>query len=379
LASGVLVGLVLVLVTVLNHWLVIPALGGMVNKDFMSVWGGARALILGLDPYDPQVWPDFRAQFGSFWFPDPTCPFPAWTLIFFIPLALFPIQVAGAIWMTISEVGVIVSIPIMLKAAGAERDGVVRIGMVLGAIASRSFLAGLFNGQMVSILVPVVAGAMLLYSRGRSFWFGVLLALLVTKPNLFPLFYVALALLMLLRRDWAAIGGLAAGGVALLGVSWIISPGWLFRWLRVGADKTIRFFSTPTLWGMSFDVIGGELWIPVAIAASALVGLATLVVVARWRDHWLPALGLALSASLLTTPYLRAYDHVLLLLPAMTAAVIGWRDRWWRLGTWLVVAWVIPWAMLGFAYAYGSGQWSALAAVAVIVYLAIGYGRARRV
>ena len=379
LASGVLVGLVLVLVTVLNYRLAVTVLGGMVNKDFMSVWGGARALLLGLDPYDPQVWPELRAQFGSTWFPDPTCPFPAWTLMFFLPLALLPIAVAGAIWMTISEISLVISIPWFLKAAGADRDAVLRIGMVLGAIAARPFLAALINGQMIPVLVPVLAGAVLLYSRGRSFWFGFLLALLITKPNLFPLFYVGLALLLLSRRDWAAIGGLAAGGTTLLGLSWIVSPGWLFRWLRVGTDKTIRFFSVPTLWGVSFDLLGGDLWIPVAIFASALVVVVTLVLVVRWREDWLPALALALGASLLTTPYLRAYDHILLLLPAVTAAVIGWRGRWQRLFPWLGLVLVLPWMFFGFAVAYGSDQWSALVTVATIGYLFIGYGRARRV
>lgn len=378
LALSLLIGLALVLVTYLNHGLVITVMDGMVNTDFMSVWGGARALMVGLDPYDVEVWPALRSQHGSTWFPDPTCPFPAWTLMFFAPLALLPISVAGAIWLTVSEISLVISIPMLLKATGSNEDGVVRIGLMLGAMASRPFLASLFNGQMVPVLLPVLAGAALLYSRGHRFWFGFLLASLITKPNLFPFFFVALGLLLLLRHDWRAIGGLAAGGAALIGVSWLISPGWLFRWIRVGTDKTVRFSSTPTLWGVVSDIAAGERWMPAAIVASVLVGLAALALMVHWRDRWVPALGLVLSVSLLTTPYLRAYDHVLLLLPAVTAAVSGWDRRWPRLGSWLGVSLVFPWALRGLAATYGSDQWSALVPVAVVIYLIVAHWREQR-
>lgn len=378
LALSLLVGLALVLITYLNHGLVITVMEGMVNTDFMSVWGGARALMVGLDPYDVEAWPALRSQYGSTWFPDPTCPFPAWALMFFVPLALLPISVAGAIWLTVSEISLVVSIPMLLKATGSNEDSVVRIGLVLGAMASRPFLASLFNGQMVPVLLPVLAGAVLLYSRGHRFWFGFLLASLITKPNLFPFFFVALGLLLLLRRDWRAIGGLAAGGAALTGVSWVMSPGWLFRWLRVGTDMTANVTVTPTLWGAAFDIAAGEWWMPASIAASILAGLAALALMVHWRDQWLHALGLILSVSLLTTPYLRAYDHVLLLLPTVTAAVSGWDRRWPRLGSWLGVGLVFPWILRGFAAAYGSDQWSALVPMAVVVYLVVARWRERR-
>ncbi len=369
IASAVLLGLAFLLVTVLNYHIVVTVLGGMVNKDFMSVWTGGKALVLGLDPYDPEVWPVLRTQYGSTWFPDPTCPFPLWTLMFFVPLSLLPLPVAGAIWTTVCEVSLVVSIPLLLGATRSNQSATVRVVMLLGALAFRPFIASLVNGQMVPVLLPVLAGSAYLYSRGQSFWSGVLMSLLITKPNLFPLFFIALGLLLLVRKDWSGLGGLAAGGGALLVTSWIISPGWLFRWLRVGVDKTTRVFGTPTLWGLSYELVGGTLWTPVAAGVAILLSLLTLVLVFRWRKEWLSALGLALCASLLVTPYMRAYDHILLLLPAVTAAMYGQNRRPSKLAIWLGIIVVLPWVLFGIAIARGFDQWSVLVTIVTVIYL----------
>ncbi|MFW6068748.1 MAG: hypothetical protein ACOC9E_04110, partial [Chloroflexota bacterium] len=46
------------------------------NKDFMSLWSGATAVLQGLNPYDEAVWTPLRAAYGSSWMPDPRAPFP---------------------------------------------------------------------------------------------------------------------------------------------------------------------------------------------------------------------------------------------------------------------------------------------------------------
>jgi len=289
--------------------------------------------------------------------------------MFFVPLSLLPLPVAGAIWTTVCEVSLVVSIPLLLGATRSNQSATVRVVMLLGALAFRPFIASLVNGQMVPVLLPILAGSAYLYSRGQSFWSGVLMSLLITKPNLFPLFFIALGLLLLVRKDWSGLGGLAAGGGALLVTSWIISPGWLFRWLRVGVDKTTRVFGTPTLWGLSYELVGGTLWTPVAAGVAILLSLLTLVLVFRWRKEWLSALGLALCASLLVTPYMLAYDQILLLLPAVTAAVYGQNRRPSKLAIWLGIIVILPWVLFLLAIAHGFDQWSALVTIVTVIYL----------
>src|SRR5690606_26554032 len=73
------------------------------NKDFMSLWSGATAILQGLNPYDEAVWEPLRAAYGSSWMPDPRAPFPLWTFLFLTPFALLPIPVAAAVWLTVQE------------------------------------------------------------------------------------------------------------------------------------------------------------------------------------------------------------------------------------------------------------------------------------
>ncbi len=55
------------------------------NKDFMSLWTGGKAVLLGLDPYHPSVWQSLRATYGSVWMPDARAPFPLWTFLLMTP------------------------------------------------------------------------------------------------------------------------------------------------------------------------------------------------------------------------------------------------------------------------------------------------------
>ena len=63
------------------------------NRDFMSLYAGGKAILRGLDPYDPAVWSPLRAELGSTWMPDDRTPFPLWL----IPRR----RIAPCLWWTI--------------------------------------------------------------------------------------------------------------------------------------------------------------------------------------------------------------------------------------------------------------------------------------
>ncbi|MGD1995831.1 MAG: glycosyltransferase family 87 protein [Anaerolineae bacterium] len=352
-----------------NYWLVMTTLEGMANSDFMSLYAGGRSLVLNQDPYNPGAWAALRARFGSRWFPDPTCPFPLWTLIFFAPLSLLPLPVAASVWITICELGLVASVFLLLALTRREGSPVLTCVALFGALVSRPFLASLINGQVVPAFLPILAGAAWLYSRGRSLLFGVLLSLLITKPNLFILFFPAVALLLFARRDWNALAGLALGAGLLLFSSWAISPGWPYRWVRVIGDKAFRFSGTPTLWGLAYVLFGDVLWAPAAVAGVVLLSSITMILVLRWQDDWLAAMGLTLCASLLTAHYLRAYDHTLIIVPMIVGLGYGRDHLLTRVSIWLGVILALPWLLFRVAQVRGFDQWSALVPVAAMVYL----------
>ncbi len=56
------------------------------NRDFMSLFAWGKAILRGLDPYDPAVWNPLWAELGSIWMPNDRTPFPLWTLLLVVVL-----------------------------------------------------------------------------------------------------------------------------------------------------------------------------------------------------------------------------------------------------------------------------------------------------
>jgi hypothetical protein len=65
------------------------------SNDFSGVWAGARAVVLGIDPYDPARWRDATIGFGS-QAPDTAVYgyFP-WVLLVLAPFGLLSVETAG--------------------------------------------------------------------------------------------------------------------------------------------------------------------------------------------------------------------------------------------------------------------------------------------
>ena len=89
------------------------------------------------------------------------------------------------------------------------------------ALMSLPVFDSFVSGQDVALLLPVVAGAVLLFRRGNSLAAGALLSLGAMKPHLLAL----VPLVLLARRDWAALRGFLAGGLGLALISCALE-GW---------------------------------------------------------------------------------------------------------------------------------------------------------
>jgi len=80
------------------------------------------------------------------------------------------------------------------------------------AILAPATISVLANVQDTPLLLAVAASSVLLFRRGRHFLGGVVLSLCAVKFHLFLLIPV----LLLLRRRWRALAGMATGGASLL-------------------------------------------------------------------------------------------------------------------------------------------------------------------
>ncbi len=377
--SVFLLGVVFLIVLFFNHWFGAGLMGNMADRDFAHLATGVKALVLGLDPYDPRTWPDLRRSFGGTVIQDPACNYPLWVLVLFAPLALFPFSLAVPLWMTASEFALVVSVGLLAVATDFRRSRWLTFSALLGSLLFRPFVVSLTSGQMLPFLLLVVAAASFAYVRGQSFWSGFLLGLVIAKPHLFILFLPAVGLLFLTRRDWRALGGLLVSIMALFITSWLIRPGWLWPWLGARAKAGLTF-GTPTLWGLAFDVVGPEHWILAGALTAVLVSGLTLFLIVRRSGDPAFGIGLAVCGSLLVTPYLWNYDQLLLLVPALIAFGCMSGNPLPKIAMWFVVMFVIPWGLFCVANLRGFDPLSAFVTVVIMICLSItcrGRDRAR--
>ena len=360
-----------------NYTMLASKAGGMTRKDFMSLWSDGKALALGLNPYDEAVWRPLRANHGDTWLPDAICPFPAWTILFFVPLSLLPTQMAGALWMTISEIALIGGVFMLVRALNWHSSPRYWVWGLVGVMLFRPLFSAIANGQLVPVLFFLLALAFYTYQKGYYAVAGMLLALQITKPSLTLFLVPLLGLILLVRRDWRTLGGFVGGGLGLLAVSWIVLPGWLFQWLGTAKKAEIAGI-TPTAWGLAYDLIGDRYQTLVAIVSIALLCLVITAVIWRpRRDNLLFSLGIALGLSVFATPYLWAYEQLILLFPALVGLYWGTtsngakRQLW--VGGWLLVTFGLSWTLPWVAMLRGVDTWSALVTLGVTGYFVVAW------
>jgi hypothetical protein len=315
------------------------------NQDFMTFWAGGRAVLEGLDSYDPDIWFPLQARYGSVWNPNRINPYPLWTDIIIAPLALLKLDAAAAMWLALSEGALTVSLVLLVVSVQRVSLPVVPFLLMLAAaFASRWTLITLINGQMSLFLTLTITVFLVLMQHGKAFWAGGLLALIALKPSPFVVFVPLLALWLILHRRWAVVTGGAAGLVILAAGSWLVQPGWLTAWLAV-RDKLGVTSHTPTVWGLAFEIAGAEWWPLLGLALVIALTVAMGMVITTRRDLSLPDItALAIVVSLFTSPYAWPYENTLLFIP-LALLYCRIQHTWQALLAFVLLAAVLPWAV----------------------------------
>jgi hypothetical protein len=359
-----------------NHRMQVSVSGSMTGKDFMSLWTGAKAVVLGLNPYDVDTWGPLRTSCGSTWNPDPMSPWPLWTHLLLVPLSFVTPEMAGAIWMTICELSLVLGVSLLIRAAGWEEKSAL-YALSVGSSLFRPVFPAIFNGQVSPALFLILVAAYFLHRRGRPFIAGLLLSLELVKPNVTAILLFTVGVALLFRKDWRTLTGLAAGVAILLIFSWVMLPGWLFRWLFAAVTRKGGVAgAVPTVWGLAYEWIGAQLWPYSAVVIFGLLYSGLLILLWKQREEdLLFGLGLTVIASTFLAPYLWAYEYVVLLFPACFALFWGLASNqgptwvWWA-GWWLVTV-VLSWVLFLVAQQRGRDTWSAVLPLASLCYFAV--------
>lgn len=281
-------------------------------NDFSGVWAGGRAIVLGVDPWDPTKYYDFAISVGTktpdalvndYW---------PWVSYAVAPLAMVPIEVAGWIWMILSMTCASFALRGLLRAFVPARP------LAHGAFGAALFIAqpsfhAIVLGQWSLLLLSGVAATVLALRAARPLLAAFPSLIFLAKPQVMIITALGLAYGAVrepLFRRYVGFALLLAGAVVT--ITWLAAPDtWFANWLAdIPPRRTVR---SAVLASALNQLIGPN----GRLIAYALIAVAAVVVAVRFRPGSDASLAAWLALSNAGAIYSWSYDQVLLFVPAV--------------------------------------------------------------
>jgi len=290
------------------------------DSDFFSFWLAGRMSFTSQYLYQPDQWIEGHHQFGAEWISDPTFLYPLPLAVLFYPLGSLNLGQAYVTWVLLSMIMILVSLYLLMSPGWSESSKHYVFPILAGVFLFRPTIITLKNGQLGAAFLFILAIIIYLWEKGRWLEGGVALAFLSLKPSLGLSITAMLVLWLLLARKWRAILGFIGSSAGLLLIGWLVDSSWLRDYIQIGSQKVVQNFGyTPTLWGASALVCHQGLKCRTILGGIVAV-LIIIISVYLFSSNGIDLapssmVSLIIPITLLLTPYLWAYDQVLLTIP----------------------------------------------------------------
>lgn len=365
------------------------------RNDFIAFWTGASLVHQGdgADLYDMEIQRTFQRELhaaldlsevgvweqGLIPYHNP----PALALLM-APLATLPFSWGYLLWLALEAAAFLVAVALPLRGAPGGK------GWVLLLLTFPAVADTLVWGQMVGFLLLAYSLAMLALASNRPVLGGAFLGLLWLKPQ----YGVIFPLVLLVKRRWRELGGMAATGLMLALLSFAAAgPLALNRYLellqRIGgyyppAESLVKEYAMVNWRSLLVHLLPGLPESTGSFLVLLLGGLTVLTSLLVWRGKWEPAsprfagqiLALTL-ATLIAALHSHFHGLAMLLVPlALVLSRMGWGPNLslgWRrmlaggyllsLAVWPVtdLAWLVaPFSMFAILLLICEGQTSNL-------------------
>jgi hypothetical protein len=284
---------------------------------------------------------------------------PPFVAYLFAPLTAIRYEVAAGIWIALTLVLMAVNVRMLWRwLPNLHHHG---FGVALVAILSAwPVIELVVDGQDDALALLILIGGLRLLLARRDFLAGALIGLGLFKPQL----SLALPLLFLLQRRWAALGGwctvaliLASTSIAMLGSNGV---GLYLRLLTSSTLREVIFSSLgwkmQSLLALTGSLVGGisEPIVAVVTIGIDLILLARLMQVASRvlsiPERFVQLYAVAIVIGSIVSPYFFLYDCVILLLPCVVFLNSAPKRPAVRLliASSYVLTWTAPLRFLGF-------------------------------
>jgi hypothetical protein len=278
------------------------------GADFLAPWNGARAFLFEqAEPYSRTIAERTQAavygrtaQEGEFPYAL-DIPFPI--LLIFTPFAFIPDPLwARAVWMTLSEFGLLLLVTCALRLADWQPNRGFRLLLLAFSLMWFYSLMAFLDGSLSILLALALVGALIAMRDFNDEAAGFLLAITAMKWEVTLLVWLFIVIGAYFARRWRVFMGMGMTWIVLGGVAFIIYPDWVWPFLRAvtansHADDLLRV--TPVLFM--------ERWLPEygARLTQVVIALLLLILVIEWfsalrgkdfrRVAWAAALSLAIT------------------------------------------------------------------------------------
>jgi hypothetical protein len=287
------------------------------HRDFQPLWQAGVRAWAGESPYVRSTQP----------FVHPPVAIPLVML-----LGLWPSRVAFVLASIGGAVAFAAALNLLARACSpSERDRATAIAL---AATAPSFYFALFLGQLSGLYVLCFAGCLAALATGAEVTAGALAGLLLIKPPL----AIALAFAVIASRSRRAVGALALTALVLVLVSLAFGPEAWPTWAREAGWWAATLEDAPGTWWRQWTLYSfvrssmAELELSQTAARGVSAGLTLpLAVAAAWvsaraltldRAMRMRAASVLALATVALNAYLFYYDALLLVVPAVVAALL---------------------------------------------------------
>jgi hypothetical protein len=343
-----------------------------IDSDFFAYWLAGYMNWSGQNPYLSEQYLAARRSFGATWMPDAIFPYPLPLATLLAPLGLLRLDLAYIVWIAASLVLMVVALFQILFREDDARLKHYILPLVAGLLLFRPALVTLRDGQLGGPILFLMVLSACLWEERRWLAGGLLVGIIVLKPTLGLPILGFILLWLLTERRWRALAGIGTTCILLLLLGLARDPRWVGEFLAIGQTKLAGTFGyAPSLWGIAGAICqhgaSCSTWLGGLLAGTLSLGAGGLLLAGRGRYHPLQVMALAATVGLLVTPYIWAYDQVLLVLPiALVTLHLMRRGTSYLVGALFFLALDIA-ALMLLVLATQSGEdvWSALVPAAV--------------
>lgn len=295
--------------------------------DFAAYWASAQLLLEAQNPYLPADLFKIQKNLGL----QEDSPLvmwnPPWTFAMTLPFGLVDFETGQFLWLLLHVTLLILSTRLLWGIYG-EPDNSYRLACVLTMTLVPSVFV-LVIGQITPIVLAGLTGFLYFERQRRNFAAGAARALTLVKPHFVYLFWIVFALLILERRLWSLLAGVAVVGLVAAAIPLVFNPAVYHQYVDLFGPTELRLpldLPAPTL----RNVLKFLLQIEIGAAQHLLFVLAASWAVYYWWRHrvdwqWSKRVPLVLLVSLTTSAYTWTFDQVVFV-PAIIQ-VATWLTR----------------------------------------------------